>query len=73
MLVNRSSLPLALVVVAALLPRPAQAAGGVDWVGSLQTAAITPEEADRAFARPATDGAADPVVRVDESALRYYA
>lgn len=73
MLVNRSSLPLALVVVAALLPRPGQAAGGVDWVGSLQTAAITPEEADRAFARPTTDGAADPVVRVDESALRYYA
>jgi len=44
-----------------------------DWIGPFRAAAITPEEAERAFARPASDASADPVVRVDESALRYYA
>jgi len=45
----------------------------IEWTGSIGAAQITPEEAERAFARTPIDGAADPVVRVDESALRYYA
>ena len=71
----RSSLPIpTLGLLVALLPAGAVAAPrAVEWTGSIAAAQITPEEAERAFARPATDASADPVVRVDESALRYYA
>lgn len=74
MLVKLASVPTtlgALLVIAAApalaAPRAAEIAGGIG------IAALTPEDADRAFARPPIDATADPVVRVDESALRYYA
>ncbi len=74
MLVKLSALPLLVGLSTALAPLPAVAAPrAVEWTGSIPAAAVSPEEADRAFARPPIDGAADPVVRVDESALRYYA
>ncbi|MDK9696639.1 MAG: hypothetical protein OEL76_09625 [Siculibacillus sp.] len=73
MLVRTAPLPLALATLA-LLSGGAQAAPrAIEWSAAITSASITPEESDRAFARPPIDGAADPVVRVDESALRYYA
>ena len=74
MLVRLASLPLALTALMAAAPLPATAAPrAIEWTGSIGAAQISPEEAERAFARTPIDGAADPVVRVDESALRYYA
>ena len=63
------------LAVAALVVATAATAAprAIEWTGTIGAAAITPEETERAFARPPLDGAADPVVRVDESALRYYA
>lgn len=55
------------------VPRADAAPRAIEWTAAVDAAAISPEEAERAFARPAVDGSADPIVRVDESALRYYA
>lgn len=70
-------LALALAAAAATVPAAVGVAAAaprtVEWTGSIEAAAITPEEAERAFARPPIDAAAEPVARVDESALRYYA
>lgn len=72
MLVKLSTLPLALCLTMATSAASA-APRAVDWTGTTAVATISPEEAERAFARPPIDASADPVVRVDESALRYYA
>ena len=74
MLVRLAPLSLAFAALAIVAPATGGAAPrAIEWTGSIATPTITPEEAERAFARPPIDGAADPVVRVDESALRYYA
>lgn len=72
MLVKFASLPLVLATLA-LAPVATAAPRAVEWTGSIGATLTTPEEAERAFARTPIDGSADPVVRVDESALRYYA
>lgn len=76
MLVKRAKVA---AILAALTVSPAgvaaaqSSARGVDWTGSIAAASLSPEDAERAFARPPIDASVDPVVRVDESALRYYA
>ncbi len=73
MLVRRTSLRLVLAATTIAVATTAGAAPrAIEWTGTIGSTAITPEDAERAFARPPVDAAADPVVRVDESALRYY-
>jgi tetratricopeptide (TPR) repeat protein len=67
--------PLSIAVAAVFVAGPTAFAAprAIEWTAGVAAVTISPEEAERAFARPAIDGSADPVVRVDESALRYYA